>query len=99
MARHTQHPATATAISPGAPSVGDPAPGSSSTDRSGTAIELGDRVFGSALGQKTAFSDARQHDETILRWNRCVRLMQSLPRTEEPKEAVGLYVADGAPVA
>jgi len=40
--------------------VGDSAPGSSSIDRTGTAIELGDRVFGSALDQKTAFSDARQ---------------------------------------
>ena len=63
MARHTQHPATATAISPAAQSVGDSAPGSSSIDRTGTAIELGDRVFGSALDQKTAFSDARQQFE------------------------------------
>jgi len=39
------------------------------------------------------------NDESILRWNRCVRLVQSLTRAEEKKEAVGLYVADGAPVA
>jgi hypothetical protein len=39
------------------------------------------------------------NDESILRWNRCVRLLQSRSRAEEEKEAVGLYVADGAPVA
>ena len=39
------------------------------------------------------------NDDPILRWNRCVRLLQSLSRMEREKEAVGLYVADGAPVA
>ena len=38
------------------------------------------------------------NDDAILRWNRCVRLLQSVSRMEQEKEAVGLYVADGAPV-
>lgn len=37
-------------------------------------------------------------DDPILRWNRCVRLLQSLPRMELEKEPVRLDVADGAPV-
>ena len=37
--------------------------------------------------------------DVILRWNRCVRLLHGLSRTEQEKEAVGLCVADGAPVA
>ena len=39
------------------------------------------------------------NDESILRWDRSVRLLQSRSRAEEEKEAVRLYVADGAPVA
>ncbi len=39
------------------------------------------------------------NDESILRWNRCVRLAQDLSRGEEETETTGLYVADGAPVA
>lgn len=38
------------------------------------------------------------NEDAILRWNRCVRLLQSLPRTERGREAVELDVADGAPV-
>jgi hypothetical protein len=38
------------------------------------------------------------NDDPILRWNRCARLLQSLPRTEPEKEAFALDVADGAPV-
>jgi hypothetical protein len=41
----------------------------------------------------------KDNDDPILRWNRCVRLLQSLPRMEPEKEPVGLDVADGAPVA
>lgn len=37
------------------------------------------------------------NDDPILRWNRCVRLLQSLPSME--LEAVGLDVGNGAPVA
>lgn len=39
------------------------------------------------------------NDDCILRWNRCVRLLQSLPGVEAEKEPVGLDVAEGAPVA
>jgi len=39
------------------------------------------------------------NEDAILRWNRCVRLLQSLSRMEQEKEVVELYVADGAPVA
>jgi hypothetical protein len=39
------------------------------------------------------------NDESILRWNRCARLMHNLPREEEQKEAVGLYVAHGVLIA
>ena len=39
------------------------------------------------------------NDDSILRWNRCVRLLQSLSHMEQEKEPVGLYVANGAPVA
>ena len=41
----------------------------------------------------------QDNDDPILRWNRCVRLLQNLPSTEAKKEPVGLDVADGAPVA
>jgi len=37
--------------------------------------------------------------DCILRWNRCVRLLQSLPSKEAEKEPVGLDVAEGARVA
>lgn len=39
------------------------------------------------------------NDDPILRWNRCVRLLQSLPGTELGKEPVGFEIVDGAPVA
>lgn len=39
----------------------------------------------------------KDNDDAILRWNRCVRLLLSLPRTER-EGAVELDVADGAPV-
>lgn len=38
------------------------------------------------------------NDDAILRWNRCVRLLQSLPQAEPEKQMVELEVADGAPV-
>ncbi len=38
-----------------------------------------------------------ENDDPILRWNRCVRLLQSLPSME--LEAPGLDIGDGAPVA
>ena len=41
----------------------------------------------------------RDNDDSILRWNRCVRLLQSLPSIEAEKEPVGLDVSEGAPVA
>jgi hypothetical protein len=41
----------------------------------------------------------QDNDDSILRWNRCVRLLQSLPSMELEKESVGLDVANGAPVA
>lgn len=41
----------------------------------------------------------QDNDDSILRWNRCVRLLQNLPSIEANKEPVGLDVADGAPVA
>jgi len=41
----------------------------------------------------------QDNDDSILRWNRCVRLLQNLPSIEAKKEPVGLDVADGAPVA
>lgn len=39
----------------------------------------------------------KDNDDPILRWNRCVRLLQSLPSMEQ--EPVGLDIGDGAPVA
>jgi len=39
------------------------------------------------------------NDDSILRWNRCVRLLQSLRSVEAEREPVGLEVAEGAPVA
>lgn len=41
----------------------------------------------------------QDNDDAILRWNRCLRLLQSLPSTEAEKEPVGLDVTEGAPVA
>jgi len=41
----------------------------------------------------------QSNDDAILRWNRCVRLLQSLPTVKKEKETVGLEVAEGAPVA
>lgn len=41
----------------------------------------------------------QDNDDAILRWNRCLRLLQSLPRAEAEKEPVGLDVTEGAPVA
>ena len=39
------------------------------------------------------------NDEALLRWNRCVRLLQSLPRVEEEKEVPALDVRDSVPAA
>jgi hypothetical protein len=39
------------------------------------------------------------NDEALLRWNRCVRLLQSLPRAEEEKEVPALDVRDSVPAA
>ena len=39
------------------------------------------------------------NDEALLRWNRCVRLLQSLPRAEEEKEAPAFELRDSAPAA
>jgi hypothetical protein len=52
-----------------------------------------------ACFEEAAIIRPQGNDDSILRWNRCVRLMQSLAGAEEEKEAVGLYVANGAPVA
>jgi hypothetical protein len=41
----------------------------------------------------------QDNDDSILRWNRCVRLLQSLPDIEAEKEELALDVAEGAPVA
>lgn len=41
----------------------------------------------------------QDNDDAILRWNRCLRLLQSLPRTEPEREPVGLDVSEGAPAA
>ena len=41
----------------------------------------------------------QDNDDSILRWNRCVRQLQSLPSVEAEKEPVGLDVTEGAPVA
>ena len=40
----------------------------------------------------------QDNEDAILRWNRCARLLQGLPRPNAEKEAVALDVADGAPV-
>ena len=57
-------------------------------------------LFEDAMACFEQAASMRPHgnDDAILRWNRCVRLLQSLSCTEQEKEAVGLYVADGAPV-
>lgn len=39
------------------------------------------------------------NDDALLRWNRCVRLLQSLPALEREHEVPALEVADGAPAA
>lgn len=39
------------------------------------------------------------NDDSILRWNRCVRLLQSLPQAEPEKPMAEFEVADGAPVS
>jgi hypothetical protein len=38
------------------------------------------------------------NDDPILRWNRCARLLQSLPSVEPEQESIGLEVAEGAPL-
>ena len=57
-------------------------------------------LFEDALAyfERAASIRPQGNDDAILRWNRCVRLLQSVSRMEQEKEAVGLYVADGAPV-
>lgn len=37
------------------------------------------------------------NDDALLRWNRCVRLLQTLPAVEREEEAPALEVANGAP--
>ncbi|HVO63825.1 MAG TPA: hypothetical protein VMT53_23075 [Terriglobales bacterium] len=39
------------------------------------------------------------NDDSILRWNRCARILQNLPNTEVREGPIELDVADGAPVA
>jgi len=39
------------------------------------------------------------NDEALLRWNRCVRLLQNLPRVEEEKEVPAFELRDSAPAA
>lgn len=39
------------------------------------------------------------NDDALLRWNRCVRLLQTLPAMERREEAPALEVAEGAPAA
>ena len=39
------------------------------------------------------------NDEALLRWNRCVRLLQSLPGVEREKEMPALETVDSAPAA
>ena len=39
------------------------------------------------------------NDEALLRWNRCVRLLQSLPGVEREKEMPAFETADSAPAA
>ncbi|MBZ5510998.1 MAG: hypothetical protein LAN70_07480 [Acidobacteriia bacterium] len=39
------------------------------------------------------------NDEALLRWNRCVRLLRSLPGVEHEKEALAFDVTDSAPAA
>jgi len=52
-----------------------------------------------ACFEQAASIRPQDNDDPILRWNRCVRLLQSLSRMEPEKEPIGLDVADGAPVA
>ena len=40
----------------------------------------------------------QDNDDSVLRRNRCVRLLQSLPTVEGEKEPVGLDVTEGTPV-
>ncbi len=38
-------------------------------------------------------------EDAILRWNRCLRLLQSLPRPEHEKEVIEIDTTEGVPVA
>lgn len=51
-----------------------------------------------ACFEQAASIRPQNNDDAILRWNRCVRLLQSFSPSEREREVVVLDAADGAPV-